>query len=99
MAHWRAGEEDWNREQLCVKERQKDQDGLSLCLGSRLEFRGSGDLQEKWRNSVDKVGLYFPCLCLYAQERLRVPLSLQCPHCSVPLPPQHLNVSPRSGAQ
>lgn len=65
MAHWRAGEEDWNREQLCLKELQKDQDGLSLCLGSRLEFRGSVDLQEKWRNSVDKVGFYFPCLCLY----------------------------------
>lgn len=65
MAHWSTGEEDWNREQLCLKELQKDQDGLSLCLGSRLEFRGSVDLQEKWRNSVDKVGLYFPCLCLY----------------------------------
>lgn len=66
MAHWRPDEEDWNREQLCWKELQTDQDGLSLCLGSRLEFRGPGDLQEKWRNSVDKAGLYFPCLWLHA---------------------------------
>lgn len=98
MAHWRADDEDWNREQLCLKELQKDQDGLSLCLGSRLEFRGSGDLQEKWRNSVNKAGSLSLSMPLCLREALGS-IVIQCSHGSIPLSPQHLNVSPRSGAQ